>query len=1103
MFYSVLINSDCFHAIRERATLLKDASISLSNWHSSDYGKILPITDSETLSKIRQFWVKYASFADMPSATQDKARDKFMKDFHHSREKFTGVSLSGLRSIGAPFMDAHIPVIEAFEGYWRTGVVGGLSEFSEDAIHLNPLFVYSNIGGDKCVIHYGADPIYGFHCGTAFAETTHPSPLKQFSQNATLQENIDLLSKTAVLEFNSWCSAFQSFARQALHDPSHGRIYNFCGDALEFCYSLQSALGKIERDANFYETCAAPWKVQVDFVNASGFMGPFDVIDTSNIADHVGLLNILICALPLLKSVSSSALYTENLVQSTVQYDAHERLKFLLCGDPSSIFCLLGAAPMECLTGVTTYCSLHEESMFHYTQTINEAKQLRWRLTWKDMLLSDGHVKDICTTPLIPTWDADSLAQTLVSIYSEMFKEEDISGILESVKNLRVTLIHHTRASFVAMLKFVQRRHHTANWSELFDKVIGLVSSGNPASPKAQGAQEFFLQLHLQRLHTGYVLHESLKRSPLHIPDSWPANFRPSDLTPAIPFLFRIPAARFQPIIKEFNPVTARSDIVFEVNVVCNPFHNKYSILQFGLSDQIQVGDIPLTWREAKDPVVYVYLPTWTILMLSRKVSEISLGLRYNFVNWNMFGSVLGPELIVFQTSIWNTEFVISKFTQQFPPVDSNHAPNTVSSVISGPGFRVSAPRIARANGRLEATIRIDIIEGNKDRLTAGQKVDMVQNSPCTLCVIIGNSKTEIAIPFPTHHSISRLRIARKSGWIEVVAPFATSFSGSPFNFEKFPVIKESNGGYYSWNLSRLSHRLLPQLNLSTTNDLRWINTYSSSAFSVGERTLRENHLKDLSTGDALVDMKENIHSLILMASGVGHFPNSKAEAQKVFFLEMHTAGVMSIIFVMGMRLDQNDCTLVVDSYILPLFPELVSRYSKELAVLRDKRAVVLRCTVDSYRLWTLYIKASVERSRSWKHRFDCTGKLQDGMPDHLQQFLCRCGAGKVTKEFERVKDWKAFAPFVTRCLITPLFPVQCMESIMPENFTKLVSAALSSATSDGSSDNDEKRCLTCKAKEGRSGGKLLTCKGCWKAVYCSKECQKIDWKIHKAACRS
>src|SRR5271170_4561077 len=165
-----------------------------------------------------------------------------------------GVSLSGMRSVGAPCLNAMDSVAEEFIRFWETGVVGSLPELTETATFVNPLFVYSNIGGDQCLIHYGTDPILGFHCAAAFAETLPGSKLSgslnPYTRISSLEENVHRLCRTAVLEFKSRCAAFKSVADRSRRKPSSLAIYNFCGDAVKFCYSLQSALGKIDATAN-------------------------------------------------------------------------------------------------------------------------------------------------------------------------------------------------------------------------------------------------------------------------------------------------------------------------------------------------------------------------------------------------------------------------------------------------------------------------------------------------------------------------------------------------------------------------------------------------------------------------------------------------------------------------------------------------------------------------------------------------------------------------------------------------------------------------------------------------------------------------------------
>ena len=68
-------------------------------------------------------------------------------------------------------------------------------------------------------------------------------------------------------------------------------------------------------------------------------------------------------------------------------------------------------------------------------------------------------------------------------------------------------------------------------------------------------------------------------------------------------------------------------------------------------------------------------------------------------------------------------------------------------------------------------------------------------------------------------------------------------------------------------------------------------------------------------------------------------------------------------------------------------------------------------------------------------------------------------------------------------------------------------SMALSTPTfhSDNKHDRNRKACKTCgklNAELSKEKKKLKTCGKCKKVAYCSKECQKEDWKDHKEDCR-
>jgi hypothetical protein len=135
-YYSVLVNFDCFQAIRKRAALLASVSTTLIDWHQSIYGQLLRITDPLTLEKVRQFWVEYSGFANLSSTALDNIREKFMQRFFSIHEKKSrGKSLSGMRSVGATGMDpqAMESVTEELERFWKSGVIGSLRELTEAA----------------------------------------------------------------------------------------------------------------------------------------------------------------------------------------------------------------------------------------------------------------------------------------------------------------------------------------------------------------------------------------------------------------------------------------------------------------------------------------------------------------------------------------------------------------------------------------------------------------------------------------------------------------------------------------------------------------------------------------------------------------------------------------------------------------------------------------------------------------------------------------------------------------------------------------------------------------------------------------------------------
>jgi MYND finger len=1103
-FYSVVVKPECFQEIHDRSSLLHQFSADLETWHSCKYGDVLRFTDAKSLHQVRRIWAKYSNFPAPGSAPHRKFRDDFMKQVGriHKEKLQGGFSVSGVRSAGINSIAALVVISESFGRFWKTGVAGGLPELTENATCLNPLLVFSEAGGDRCSIHYGADPLLGFHCSTAFVEMSPVESSKfspdQYRQSEDREISIRRFVKTAMEQFKAWCISFQSAAVEARRASGEKSliVHHFCGDALEFSFSAQTAMRRMEPKSNIFNSCRAPWKDSLEFLEDATFLGPFDVIDTSNISDHVGPMHVLIGCLPLLKHSANSTLYTDHLVQDSKDSRPIDRLKSLLCGDPTSIFVLLRAAPMECLTGITSVSSFLEETYRTFFPAANGVSQSRWRLAWKDIRFCDPNASSLLSDRYPCSWDDEALARLLVAIYHEMFKEEEIATAMESLAKKYVMPRHYTRSGFVALLSLIQRRHQVKDWTKLYETFVGVISQHDPLSLKTNAAQDLFLQLHLQGLYTCGIMRTFVPRNP---PRGWPC---PLPFPPTLGLLFRVPFGKCLPVLSECRKKTL--SLVFEVYVDSPPFSNRYGSIHCAYAHQIPPSELPEAWRDCSDLIVYVHVASWTIVSNSSTASKISLRLRHDIASLQTFGLSLGPYLTIFETNLHNSVYVVPKFPHD--PLGGNVSANS-SATIERPECSILVPNMSIVNGQITATTRAFLKGDPKARLAKGAPVTNVQTSASILTISLGTLKLPLPVPFPFQHGNCTVRIARKSGWIEAVVPFTTNTSPASFNVDPFSIIREKSLTPYSWTMPRVIPKGLPVVQLSTDNNLGWIRDHVMSSFSNRERALRDDNFNTRTTGDGFVDLKEELFIIILRAAGL-----QDPSPHKIFLLETPSMGVCCVIFVKHVKLEESYATLAADAYVLVLTPDLVHRFSRELLDLNEGGAIQIKCSEESYKVWGRYLAASIERCRDWVHTKRCATAgyktHEDDTNQPLLRWICRCGAGKVPQEFREEKRWKPFSPFVVRCLLTPVFPAPSMELQIPEsmlgNFKKDMDAHIDDERDEKAKEKDslkELRCSTCKAAGRRDGGKLLRCSGCSQAVYCSKECQRNDWKDHRKRC--
>jgi len=207
------------------------------------------------------------------------------------------IVFSGCRSAGPYVLESMASAPEVFSHFWTTGTTFMDEEAPSTAANINPTFIYS-LAGATFSVHFGTTPIAPFHLEPAFLRSKPASTVAA-----------DLID-CAKLQFRGWITSFQTLLwRQS----GMITIQLFCGEALRFCQALAEyhTTGSVARDQT-----VAPWNTTPlvfdgpDYTpgNTSAPLA-FNVIDTSNLVDHIGLLNLLVVAAPIISETHSASLF--------------------------------------------------------------------------------------------------------------------------------------------------------------------------------------------------------------------------------------------------------------------------------------------------------------------------------------------------------------------------------------------------------------------------------------------------------------------------------------------------------------------------------------------------------------------------------------------------------------------------------------------------------------------------------------------------------------------------------------------------------------------------------------------------------------------------
>lgn len=220
------------------------------------------------------------------------------------------------------------------------------------ASHVNPTFAYS-LGGQE----------FNVDITTHAPATFHLAPVLAQNQRSAHPISAEDLVDAIPTQFSDWCKSFH--LRVNAVGPSI-TIRFFAGECFLFCKALRKFHTTKVTNTGIY---ARPWGLsQIDFttdpsdLESSPAPTIFNIIDTSNLADFLGLLNILLVTVPLLQPRPWSVLHT-----NTVHHRSLTTLSDKLFSDIPTLSLFLRVAPVSYLSDFST-------------RSPNDAI---WSLSWK------------------------------------------------------------------------------------------------------------------------------------------------------------------------------------------------------------------------------------------------------------------------------------------------------------------------------------------------------------------------------------------------------------------------------------------------------------------------------------------------------------------------------------------------------------------------------------------------------------------------------------------------------------------------------------------------------------------------------------------------
>ncbi|POS75051.1 MYND finger [Diaporthe helianthi] len=1111
LYYHLLLDEESAQLLEEHLAALLNASTTLKTWRESEFSGRFRFVNASTLSSVRQIWHAYAE------CLRNKDQGQYRSDFEIAikysnsyRDDLFASNESVAESIRAASplgIEVSEEIRAALNSWWERGSTGQVSANTNIP---NPLFAATL--SRHSVLAPSENPILSYHLARASIDLQKTSVRK----SGNMDDNLSELAFVAAAQ-----DQFAEWSREFVDMASRGLILRFItADALSLCHALQHHLETCQLSGNFYRSQLTMEHLELnhdEYGPQSTAPKQFDVIDTSDLAESLGALNMLIAGTPLLKPNPWATLYTKVNQGGT----EGENAKFdeLLCGQTRTIATLLGISPVEYWTNSTAISNVDDYRLgMSAMQSKSDRQNVQWRFAWKSLKHLSGRVG-----PLPPLKvNEDALGDLINKVYRAMLAGEDMAGFDRTEQDA------HPKFHPVAFVAFIRRLLQTvgANKKEVCRKVLAeiLQDSSSKFAPRYSEA----VSLEMAR-HGFFTLPSATQNTLRASTDTqfpgWP------HVPESVAITISIPAEYW----KKFSQVALVDKLAFTVEGGLRLiqgdeilWHHVFPDVQvtFGTVSTwgdrqhegfaVAVDEDHASWSGGSDLVASFSVPS-KILQVDPSNTKVSLSL-HNGVSevllsnkkLRLWNPTSGEPMNIFETDLDDTGHVY--ITKNQPglvdfPLYSSLRPTAVPEIKQDcrPSFSAEidgSGGITTITGRLE----ISAPQGKK-LLSEKATVDVRKISPFVFEIVLGEREAtyQLCFPVPVVKDGSTTRIARTSAYVEVVAPLADPATSQTLDDFIFLCILADSGLSSGLdqtipvplNIPHINLDTLPVLDVTDKSRVAFLTTLTSFTFSARERKLREQADSSGLATSARMNFKESIFTIFMLAAGL-------QGGQTGLFAIHHPekGGVHMLLFVSAFRMDGANGTVVLDAAVIPFTVDLINsgRLESFLLILRELDACTVTVNDEELVLWKKVLPALAERCRTWNHAAECEyarpGATVPLSTEIGKQVLCSCGAGRLPEDFLSLPEWEVASQFATRIAISPTYAVPFVEDIIDDSMV-----GASSGLGMNVQGDETLRCRNCGDMEAKDGGPLKKCMRCLKVRYCSAECQKKDWKKHRMEC--